>query len=121
MYSNNSKLNVVIIRPSNIYGVPVVSTVKRNTLVPKCFIDDAILKKSIIINSSGKQLRNYVSLSQLSDKIIKIIKNFPPNYSVINVGSNLNFTVKSILKKFTFFLFIIFLNSISFVPLKKLS
>ena len=64
-------IDIVVLRPSNVYGVPCVSTVSRSTLVPMCFISEAFNKGSLTIRSSGLQRRNFVSLYEVS-KIIEM-------------------------------------------------
>lgn len=88
MYSRMQGLNITALRPSNVYGVPQVSTVNRRTLVPMCFVDEAIKQGSISLRSSGKQNRNFVSLDDIVYLILQVLRNFPQGYSVINAGSN---------------------------------
>ena len=88
MYSSTRDFNIAVLRPSNVYGVPEVSTVNRATLVPMCFVDEAMKQGSITIRSSGKQNRNFVSTDEIVELILQVLKNFPQGYSVINAGSN---------------------------------
>ena len=71
-------IDIVVLRPSNVYGIPCVSTVSRSTLVPMCFIAEALNKGSLTIRSSGLQRRNFVSLYEVSEIIEKILDKFPP-------------------------------------------
>ena len=87
-YCKTKNLDIAVIRPSNVYGVPQISTVSRGTLVPMCFVNEAIEKKSITIRSSGKQMRNFVSNDEVADITLKILSNFPKGFSIINNGSN---------------------------------
>jgi len=95
-YCNSKNFNIVILRPSNIYGVPNISTVNRRTLVPMCFVEEAVNYGSITIHSSGKQTRNFISIEQVAEINLKIIKNFPNGFSIINCGSNYCSTVLKI-------------------------
>ena len=97
-YSHNYQMNIVILRPSNIYGIPFASTVKRNTLVPFCFIDEAIEKGAINLRSSGKQQRNFVSLEHVAQLSVRILENFPSGFTVMNVGSNWNSPIMDVAK-----------------------
>tara|TARA_B110000008_G_scaffold218014_1_gene217723 strand:- start:392 stop:1330 length:939 start_codon:yes stop_codon:yes gene_type:complete len=88
-YCNTQNFNITVLRPSNVYGVPEISTVNRKTLVPMCFVNDAINYGSIGLRSSGKQKRNFILIDQLAEIIFKTIENFPKGYSIRNCGSNL--------------------------------
>lgn len=97
-YSHNYQMNIVILRPSNIYGIPFASTVKRNTLVPFCFIDEAIEKGAINLRSSGKQQRNFVSLEHVAELSLRIAEDFPTGFTIMNVGSNWNSSIIDVAK-----------------------
>ena len=88
MYSKEYGLNVVVVRPSNVYGFPFIKTINRSTLVPMCFINEAIKKNRINILSSGKQNRNFISTDQVAYLINSILMKFPSGFNVVNVGSN---------------------------------
>lgn len=106
-YSQKFNLDIVIVRPSNVYGFPAISTVRRSTLVPICFIEEALKKKCINLKTSGDQFRNFISTDQISEMIVKILKDFPKGFSLLNLGSNLTIPIKSIsklvAKKFYFY------------------
>lgn len=87
-YCNTQDFNIVVLRPSNVFGVPEVSTVNRKTLVPMSFVDEAINRGSITLNSSGKQTRNYISIDKLAEFTLETIENFPKGFSLRNYGSN---------------------------------
>lgn len=80
-------IDVVALRPSNVYGVPSVSTVSRSTLVPMCFVRDAIATGAVELRSSGRQLRNFVSTDEVAESIGALLGAFPEGYSVINAVS----------------------------------
>lgn len=96
LYSVNHGMSVVIVRPSNVYGAPQVSTVNRSTLVPICFVDQVIEKGSITLNSSGKQTRNFVSTDEVADSILNILQDFPQGFSKINACSNYHASILDI-------------------------
>ena len=81
------EIDVVILRPSNVYGVPLVSTVSRSTLVPMCFIYEANKEGSLTIRSSGLQRRNFVSLYEVSQIVERILDRFPKGFHVVNAVS----------------------------------
>lgn len=80
-------IDVVALRPSNVYGVPSVSTVSRSTLVPMCFVRDALATGRVELRSSGLQLRNFVSTDELAEIIAALLDKFPKGYNVINAVS----------------------------------
>ena len=96
IFSKYSNLNITVVRPSNVYGVPIISTVNRLSLVPFCFIEDAINLGIINIQSSGKQIRNFISTQELSFAIINIIENFQSNFNIYNLGSNTYYKIGEI-------------------------
>ena len=95
-YCNNQNFNTVILRPTNVYGIPQVSTVRRKTLVPMCFVDEVLNKGSLTMRSSGKQKRNFIFIDDLAIGIIDILKNFPNGFSLRNCGSNHNYSMLEI-------------------------
>lgn len=88
MYSRLYGLDVVLLRPSNIYGVPDASTVQRDTLVPMCFVKEAIQTGGIALRSSGKQQRNFISTNEVADACLHLLNDFPKGCEAVNVASN---------------------------------
>lgn len=80
-------IDVVALRPSNVYGVPSVSTVSRSTLVPMCFVRDALATGVVELRSSGRQLRNFVSTDEVAESIGALLGAFPKGYQVVNAVS----------------------------------
>lgn len=95
-YSENFKINITVIRPSNVYGVPLLKTIKRNTLVPLCFANDLKKYKKIKLLSSGKQIRNFVSNYLIAKICKRLINKFPSGYKVLNISSNLNLSMRDV-------------------------
>ncbi len=59
-------LKTLIVRPTNVYGVPVdMTTFNRWTLVPFAFVRSAVQDSDIAIRSSGLQARNFVSVQDV--------------------------------------------------------
>ena len=87
-YCNTQEFNIAVLRPSNVYGVPEISTVNRRTLVPMCFVDEALKSASITLRSSGKQSRNFISIDQVAEVALETLKNFPKGFFLRNCGSN---------------------------------
>lgn len=87
-YASNYDLNLVIVRVANVFGVPVASTVNRETLVPFCFVNDVIDTGSLSLRSSGMQSRNFISLACLNSMIEKIISSNLRGINYVNAASN---------------------------------
>jgi UDP-glucose 4-epimerase len=84
MFSRKYDLNVVIVRPSNIFGSFLSKTINRWTLVPGCFCKEAIEKGTITLMSSGNQNRNFISLEQLSYATSLIADKMQRKFDIIN-------------------------------------
>lgn len=87
-YAQNHDIDVIILRPSNVYGVPLVSTVDRWTLVPMCFVRDAATDGQVILRSSGKQSRNFISTTEVADCVVGLLSNFPSGFTILNAASD---------------------------------
>lgn len=87
MYARNNKIDIALLRPSNVYGIPDVSTVERDTLVPMCFVRDAITAGRLSLRSSGLQRRNFVSTDEVADACLYLLDNYPAGCLPVNVGS----------------------------------
>jgi UDP-glucose 4-epimerase len=93
MYSRQGKLNCVSVRPSNVYGRILSDAFNRWSLVPGCFCKEAVESGTITIKSSGKQMRNFVSLENLSIAVHAIAGNFPKQYECYNLVSSVSYTM----------------------------
>jgi nucleoside-diphosphate-sugar epimerase len=56
------------------------------------------IKKVININSSGRQIRNFVSTEQVANLVLSVLENFPSGFAIINVGSDWCASIKDIAK-----------------------
>ena len=81
-------IDVVVLRPSNVYGVPSVSTVTRSTLVPMCFVKDALTTGAVELRSSGRQRRNFVSTDEVAQIVSTLLDTCPEGYHVVNAVSD---------------------------------
>lgn len=99
MYARRGLLRGAIIRPSNVYGCFLSPTVNRWTMVPACFCKEALESGTITVRSSGKQLRTFVSLENISRVCQTIISRFPGEYDIYNVGSKQMFSILDIARK----------------------
>lgn len=96
MYAHNHGLDIAVLRPANVYGVPDVSTVKRATLVPMCFVEEALKNGVVTLRSSGRQRRNFVSTDQVADICLRLLADFPQGFQAVNVASNWLCSVREI-------------------------
>ncbi len=88
MYARTHGLDVVLLRPSNVYGIPDVSTVRRDTLVPMCFVKEAIQTGTLTLRSSGRQQRNFISTNEVANVCLHLLSDFPQGCEVVNLGSS---------------------------------
>jgi UDP-glucose 4-epimerase len=99
LYSRQGKLKTVAVRPSNVYGRIITDAFNRWTLVPGCFCKEVMESGTITIRSSGKQMRNFVNLENLSRAVECILADFPPNYECYNLASSQGLTMKEMAEK----------------------
>lgn len=89
-------IDAISLRPSNVYGVPSVSTVERTTLVPMCFVKEALATGAVGLRSSGLQRRNFVSTEEVAEIIGALIADFPKGYDVVNAVSGWHVSIVEI-------------------------
>jgi UDP-glucose 4-epimerase len=87
MFSRKFGIKVAVVRPSNIYGRFLTPEIDRWTLVPGCFIKEALESGSITLLSSGKQYRNFISLEELSYSTEHIAMNMQKSFENIILSS----------------------------------
>ena len=87
MYTRTHNLDTTVLRPANVYGIPDVHTARRFTLVPMCFVKEAVEFGTLTLRSSGLQRRNFVSTDEVADVCLSLLSDFPPGFQVINVAS----------------------------------
>lgn len=93
LYSRTGRVKCVSVRPSNVYGRVLTGAFNRWSLVPACFCKEAYEAGTITIKSSGKQMRNFISLENLSRAIVCIINQFPAKYECYNLASSRSTTM----------------------------
>jgi UDP-glucose 4-epimerase len=76
-----------LLRPANVYGCPASATVDRWTLVPMCFVREALTEGTITLRSSGLQRRDFVSLRLLSQACATLVSQQPQHTQAYNVGT----------------------------------
>lgn len=66
MYNRQQKIKAWIIRPANVYGVPIdCDMFNRWNLIPFNFCQQAARHRSITLQSTGQQLRNFVAVQDV--------------------------------------------------------
>ena len=99
MVTVKNALRGIVVRPANIYGAMMDKSIDRWSLVPNCFCKEGIEKGTITLLSTGKQSRNFLSLSDVCKLTIRISekhKNTP--YKAFNLGQKETFTILQIAK-----------------------
>jgi UDP-glucose 4-epimerase len=96
MFSLRYKLNIGILRPSNVFGCPIDHRVNRWTLIPTSLCLSAFKDNKITLRSSGKQNRDFVSLDYVSKSVKHLIENTSIGFKIYNVTSEQLFSVKEI-------------------------
>lgn len=90
--------NYIIVRPFNIFGSPKNKSVKRDTLVPICFVKEIGLKNSIILKSNGEQTRDFISQDDINKRILKIIIGKKFDNKIINLCSGTSLKIIDVAK-----------------------
>lgn len=96
MHNRNGQINAAIIRPSNIYGEMIDKEINRWSLVPGCFVKEALDHGTITLLSSGKQTRNFINLEQVASSTDKIAQQLNLPNEIINLVSNDYFNIVQI-------------------------
>jgi len=84
---------VTILRPYLIYGPGQ----KTNRLIP--FIVTQCLDGKVFNCSSGNQIRNFLFINDFINAVFMILKSKNTSGQIINIGSDKNLKVKSVIKK----------------------
>ena len=85
--SRQSGVRTSIMRPANVYGCPVSRTVDRWSLVPMCFVKEALESGTITLRSSGRQRRDFVSLRQVAAACEAVILAQPDRDLTYNIAT----------------------------------
>lgn len=93
MYARRGLLKAVSVRPTNVYGHFTLPTINRWSLVPACFCKEAFYNKQIILRSSGKQIRNFVSVDSVAKATSALLSHFPDSYDILNIGSSCHMSI----------------------------
>lgn len=86
-----------VLRLANIFGCPGSETVNRWTLVPMCFCKTAVEHGELVLLSSGRQRRNFLSLDAFASIIQALVdENWPDNFFSLNAASDATFSIREI-------------------------
>jgi UDP-glucose 4-epimerase len=99
LYDRQGKVQCVSVRPSNVYGRILSEAFNRWSLVPGCFCKEAHEAGTITIKSSGRQMRNFVNLENVSRAVDCIIQHFPITYECYNLASSRANTMVEVAEK----------------------
>jgi len=99
LYARQGKVKTVSVRPSNVYGRILSDSFNRWSLVPGCFCKEAYESGTITIKSSGKQMRNFVNLENVSRAVDCIMEHFPDQYECFNLASSQSDTMIAVAEK----------------------
>ena len=96
LYSRKHNINVMILRPSNVYGSFLTKEIERWSLVPGCFCKEIKENQTLTLLSSGNQYRNFISLEQVSYITLKVLKNMKKRFDILNLVTNNYQTIRDV-------------------------
>ena len=98
--SNKSIMQGIIIRLSNTFGAPVSINSTCWTLLINDLCLQAVRDKKLLLKSSGKQHRNFIGISNVSNAITHLLqKNFQSSkFEIYNLGSEVSNSVGDVAK-----------------------
>lgn len=99
LYTRQGKVKTVSVRPANVYGRILTHAFNRWSLVPGCFCKEAFESGTVTIKSSGKQMRNFINLENLSRSVDSILQHFPDNYECYNLASSQTHSMVEVAEK----------------------
>jgi UDP-glucose 4-epimerase len=90
-YSKDDTINIVTLRPFNIYGPG-----QKSSFI-SIAIQNMLSKKVVKLSGSGTR-RDFLYVDDFLDLIVKILNDFPNGYNVYNVGSGKSYSLEDILE-----------------------
>lgn len=102
-FSDKNLIEGIIVRLSNGFGYPELKTIDRWKLVINDFCKNAVEIQNIIINSSGEQKRDFITITDFCRGVDHLInlKNVIEN--IFNLGGNTSVTIKQMAEKVSLF------------------
>lgn len=96
MYSQKKLIKGLVLRPTNFFGVPEnLEQCKRWTLVPLAFCKNAVEKEVITLKTSGHQLRNFISISDIC-KVIDASFFSQEHYPLLHIPGTETLSIRSL-------------------------
>jgi UDP-glucose 4-epimerase len=75
-FTQGGKIRALVLRPNAVYGIPRNwARFRRWHLIPFSFPREAVLRQEIVLRSTGKQRRNFVSTSDLAAVVRYVLSN----------------------------------------------
>ena len=85
-FAKKNKVNLIILRISNIVGEPVIPNKACERLLPNDLKRQSILGKVLALRSSGLQYRNFLSMHSTINIILNLIKKNTKGIQIFNLG-----------------------------------
>ncbi|MEH7084167.1 NAD(P)-dependent oxidoreductase [Neobacillus drentensis] len=96
MYEQLGMLKGYVLRPTNFFEIPSnLTQFNRWTLVPFAFCKEAIEKKQIKLNTTGMQMRNFISVLDILNTILEIV-NKDHDVSLLHLPGPSTFTIREL-------------------------
>ena len=94
MYHRIYGLNYILVRPTNVFGAFKNKNINRWSLVPNCFIKEAFETGKITLYTSGKQVRDFVSLEDVSNITNILCEHFEEHKNnIFNIASGKSISI----------------------------
>lgn len=91
LLNKSGSMQNIILRLSNIYGSPADHNAKCWHLLINDLCSQAAIKDEIVLKSSGKQKRDFLSMADVCEVIERVVRaDINDKYIVINVGSGIS-------------------------------
>lgn len=97
VYSKQYELNIVIIRPSNIYGPRDNFFSERSTAIAS-FIEKSFTNKPIVISGNGKAKRSFIYVEDCVEGILLALEKYN-SIDPLNISSKEQTTIKDLAEK----------------------
>lgn len=101
-FGKKHQIPVLILRPCAVFGpLNDLNKFNRWSLIPFSFPKSLVENKEIILQSDGKQIRNFISTEQIANLVIEAIedKDKPQTYKIRNAVGSENLSVIEFAKK----------------------
>jgi len=87
-FCKKNNIKFYILRTTNLFGFTANKFIQRDTLVPYCFINEAKNHEKITLRSNGRQYRDFLSLDNFSNNVVKVLNNSRFENKIISIISN---------------------------------